>query len=664
MFMNKTKEDNPGRIALYCLLALVAFITYVKVWETDTWWHIKSGEIIAATAQQEPESRQLPQTDPFSHTREGAKWVNDEWMGDYYLYAVYNKYGVKGLQILVSAISVLIFCVLFFAGSRAGGDPLLLAPLLAVAAFASRIRLTPRPELFSLLFASAFFYLITRITTAKSSAVHKVAGDSDAPAGDPEQRRIVIVMIMIPVMQALWVNFHPGAPLGIVLVFFAVVAAAAAVVINTKTGSTLQPELTSGNMRRLGYILVAVLFAILLNPYGTHGLVAPLEFSGNIVFLKHIAEWAPVPWREYFTTGAGAAGRFAVPFFLAAGIVSFTAGRRRLNIFHLLLFCLTAYMSLRSRRFIAMFAMFAAPIVAVHLSAAAGGLLCNKTFRALAAGLIIFTFTSAGYFLSYKDHKFVWGTGINESFYPESAIEFIKNNRFEGNMYNTFGLGGPLIFGLYPEHKVFIDGRVPVYGPELYSRVIAFEQAPTPEEWNKMQSEYGLTFAVIRSDRPATGQAIIRGKGPWFLVYWDTVVQIYAKDTPAQHALIADNIYTMTDSHTALDRAYAWKKTPQREKVIVRGELERSLSLSPDNLTALRALAYIYYVEGLDSKALETALRGIEVNDRIAGLHAVAGEIYHRRGERRAALEAFGKAAAIRPEYKNIVDRIKEGGNP
>lgn len=655
---------------MVCLLALVAFITYVKVWETDTWWHLEAGELMAAASRGEGgAAQQLPETDPFSHTREGAEWINDEWLGDYYLYAIYDKFGLKGLQVFVSLMSALIFCALFYAGRRAGGDPLLLAPLLAVAAFASRIRLTPRPEIFTLLLAASFFYLLSRILSiGYSPAGGTDSGGDDAEPADGEamreKRRIAIVVIMIPVLQALWANFHPGAPLGIVMVFCAIAAAAAAVLINTKAGSAVQPEVSSANMRRLGYILIACIFAILLNPYGTHALVAPLELSGNMVFMKHIAEWAPVPFDEYFRAGGGAAGRFAVPFFFAAGLLAFAAGYKRINIFHVFLFLLTSYMALRARRFMALFAMFAAPVAAAHLSVFAPALLRNKIFRALAVLTIIVAFPLAAYYYGYKDPRFDWGGGIDKRYYPASAIEFIRSEDFQGNMYNTFGLGGPLIHGLYPEHKVFIDGRVPVYGPDLYARVIEFEQAPDADAWNRMQDEFGLTFAVIRSDRPATGQAILRGRGPWYLVYWDRTAHIYAKDTPAHRELIDKNLYEMTDSHVALDRAYAWKKMPDRDRKKVLAELERSLSLSPENLTALRALSYIYYVEGMDEKALETARRGIGVNDRIAGLYAVAGEIQYRNGDKREALESFRKAASIRPEYRDIVKKIEAGEAP
>ena len=43
--------------------------------------------------------------------------------------------------------------------------------------------------------------------------------------------------------------------------------------------------------------------------------------------------------------------------------------------------------------------------------------------------------------------------------YPVDAAAFLKKNRISGNMFNPYAWGGYLIWALYPDHKVFIDGR-------------------------------------------------------------------------------------------------------------------------------------------------------------------------------------------------------------
>jgi len=47
-----------------------------------------------------------------------------------------------------------------------------------------------------------------------------------------------------------------------------------------------------------------------------------------------------------------------------------------------------------------------------------------------------------------------------ESFYPKKAVEFLKTNLPQGQIFSKYGWGGYLIWKL-PEKKVFIDGRMP-----------------------------------------------------------------------------------------------------------------------------------------------------------------------------------------------------------
>ena len=73
-------EDNKHKESLHALTALAVFafiflIGFNKVWETDAWWHLRTGQLIT-------ETRTLPRTDVFSYTSEGKRWVHDEWLGE------------------------------------------------------------------------------------------------------------------------------------------------------------------------------------------------------------------------------------------------------------------------------------------------------------------------------------------------------------------------------------------------------------------------------------------------------------------------------------------------------------------------------------------------------------------------------------------------------
>jgi len=58
---------------MIAILFVLVFAMAVRVpTDTDTWWHIRSGEYIL-------EQRAIPHSDPFSHTRFGEAWIDHSW---------------------------------------------------------------------------------------------------------------------------------------------------------------------------------------------------------------------------------------------------------------------------------------------------------------------------------------------------------------------------------------------------------------------------------------------------------------------------------------------------------------------------------------------------------------------------------------------------------
>jgi hypothetical protein len=50
---------------------------------------------------------------------------------------------------------------------------------------------------------------------------------------------------------------------------------------------------------------------------------------------------------------------------------------------------------------------------------------------------------------------------------PEAGVRFIEANDLPGQVFNAQEWGGYLIYRWYPSRRVFIDGRVDMYGPEV-----------------------------------------------------------------------------------------------------------------------------------------------------------------------------------------------------
>ncbi len=79
------------------IMLLVVMATRVPV-DTDTWWHLRSGEHTLNNG--------MIYTDPFSFTKVGEEWVNHSWGSQIVLYGVWQIAGNTGLALYTSLLAM------------------------------------------------------------------------------------------------------------------------------------------------------------------------------------------------------------------------------------------------------------------------------------------------------------------------------------------------------------------------------------------------------------------------------------------------------------------------------------------------------------------------------------------------------------------------------
>ena len=77
---------------------------------------------------------------------------------------------------------------------------------------------------------------------------------------------------------------------------------------------------------------------------------------------------------------------------------------------------------------------------------------------------------------------------------PVGAVEWIAENRPAGEMFNHYNWGGYLIWKLWPEHRVFVDGRTDLYGDEILREYMAIQTA-RPDALQLLDA-YGVSFVL------------------------------------------------------------------------------------------------------------------------------------------------------------------------
>ncbi len=89
-------------------------------------------------------------------------------------------------------------------------------------------------------------------------------------------------------------------------------------------------------------------------------------------------------------------------------------------------------------------------------------------------------------------------------------------------MFNHFDWGGYLLYQMWPEKTVFIDGQTDFYGEALtheYEQMIRLEDG-----WQDRFQKYNVSWAIIPPDQPlARG---LRDEMKWMIVYQDDTAVI------------------------------------------------------------------------------------------------------------------------------------------
>ena len=118
--------------------------------------------------------------------------------------------------------------------------------------------------------------------------------------------------------------------------------------------------------------------------------------------------------------------------------------------------------------------------------------------------------------------------------FPAEGVEFVKSNNIPGNMFNEMGFGGFLIYALYPEYKVFIDGRGDMYGAdfaETYTRVLWVKP-----DWKEVLQKHSVNWTICPSNSHLS--VLLLESEDWKLIYADKAANIFIRNIPQNGNLI------------------------------------------------------------------------------------------------------------------------------
>jgi len=120
-----------------------------------------------------------------------------------------------------------------------------------------------------------------------------------------------------------------------------------------------------------------------------------------------------------------------------------------------------------------------------------------------------------------------WGMGnaFDPHAFPIAAVDNVKASLPAGNMFNEFNWGGYLLYRLWPDKKVFIDGWTDFYGEALTREYL---QALNAEPgWDTILDKYNVQWVIVAPTRPLAAR--LDESPAWSLRYKDGISGIWVR---------------------------------------------------------------------------------------------------------------------------------------
>lgn len=454
--------------------------------DADFWWLLRAGRYMV-------ETRSFPTTDPFSATAQGATWLNHAWGFELLIYGLYALWGTTGVILLQGITAAATGSVLYRLLRREGLGRGWSIGLLSMGALAMHGFWSPRPQLVT------YFILALFVS---------VLADYQAGRGNR--------LWWLPLLTALWANLHAGFLSGPLLVALCAAGELGGWVFGDDTGR-------AGGLARarvFAFWSALSVLASLANPFHYHAILFPFQVMGEELSQAWISEWASPPFSHPQV--------LVLELLLGLFLLLALGTARPIPWRDLVVLVPLVHLGLQATRNTPLLVIVATPILgraAASCARAHWPRLDGLVRRAIAVGTAGLVLSACSMVAGSRRPAQIWSAfrptfGVAESL-PTGAAEFLRREGRRGTLWNEYVWGGFLIWHLYPELRVSIDGRMAVYGPARFSEHLAVsELAPG---WQEVLARLDPTAAVVRSGAPLV--SALRAAG-WTVRYEDGVATV------------------------------------------------------------------------------------------------------------------------------------------
>jgi len=459
-----------------------------EIVDPDYWWHLRTGQQILQRGS-------LPHTDIYSFTSAGKTWIAHEWLSEVVMYSIYRIADHAGLILMFALVVAIAFGIAY---RRCQGKPFVAGFAVLLGGLASMPTLGARPQMFTVLFTSIFLAAL---------------GNYQHGGGARKLWWLVPAML-------LWANLHGGFVVGLLLI------------VLTCVGLALDEHSHGANagvilrvLRPLLYVLCACTAVVTINPNGIRLYAHPFATIRSSASNLYITEWASPDFHKL------AFQALAVLMLCTSGILALSPKRSRVS--DLLLLLVTGYAALRSGRHIPLFALVAIPVLSEHalewLASHRKSAWLNQAERPVASAKTVLN--TALLMLLVVGFAFRIGKALTDQQaheserWPLAAVQFMQSHALPPELYNNYDWGGYLIWKLYPQYRVSIDGRADVHGDALVAESI--EAYKGIGGWEGFLTRHSIRTVLVGPDAPLA--SLLQERCDWDKVYTDTHAVIFVK---------------------------------------------------------------------------------------------------------------------------------------
>ena len=468
-------------IILFVLLLTLA--TRIPV-DTDTWWHLRSAEYTLNNG--------MIYNDPFSHTFEGEQWINHSWGAQLIMYVVWNIGGNLGLALYTSILATGGMAFLY---RISAGNTYSKAFVMVLGAATAAVFWSARPQMLSFFLSTVILYLLY---------VYKREG--------------IDRLWLIPVVMALWGNLHAGYSIGFIFIGAVIVGE----ILNNLFNRDGYHVVDWAGVRKLIMMTFIAVAALVINPNGFDTLLVPFQTVSIGSLREFIQEWNSPNFQGRETWGF---------ILIVIGLIGLGWGSRlKFDWSSFLLVSGTLFMALLAGRNIAVFAVVAVPVITYLLDdilTRRGWVLQPRqkiTPMMARVNLLLVVVTIVG--------ALVYVLGImlpdsvreaQEDFLPVLAAEYLNEQDFDGEMFNSYNWGGYLMFAA-PQYKVYVDGRT-----DLYTEFVQdwLNTALGNDGWREALDEHDIKLVVVENGSGLDTN--LREEAGWQLEYEDELAVIHVR---------------------------------------------------------------------------------------------------------------------------------------